>query len=157
MTANHQPYVAARRGCAGTLADKMNDRDKEAAARIEAKYRATVTSENRSLCVTFPGIAERFHLSTEYNEYTISGEAWHEHLPDLTQLETFLDGIFSGAIRIVVKFRGKTPVGHQVQKMRDGRVDVTSRTGSLVPFFWRNKSFKTMEYRTANNGTEPIR
>ena len=136
----------------------MNDRDKEAVARIEAKYRATVTLDKKRLCLQFPGIAEKFYLSTEYNEYTISGgDVWHEHLPDLTQLEAFLDGVFTGAIQIVVKFRGKTPVGHQVQKMKDGKAAVTSWTGSLVPFFWRRKSFKTMEYRTANNGTEPIR
>jgi hypothetical protein len=133
----------------------MNDRDKEAAARLESKYRATVTPGEKRLCLQFPGVAETFYLSTEYNEYTISGaDVWHEHFPDLTQLEAFLDGIFSGTIRVVVKFRGKTHAGHQVQRMKDGKVEVTSWTGSLLPLFWRRKTIKTMEYRTANQASE---
>lgn len=128
----------------------MNDRDKAAIAEIQEKWPVTATPGDNEICLEFSGIPEKFNLSTAHDEFTIFTDTWHEHFADMEQLVSFFDGLFTGKIQIVVKYRGKTPVAHQVQVLEDKRVNVMSRTGGLVSPFWRPKSYRTLRYATAN-------
>jgi hypothetical protein len=127
----------------------MNDRDKEAIARIREKYFVTTSDGKHGICLEFAGVPEKFNLTTANNEFTVFTDEWHEHFADMNQLMDFFDGLFSGTTRIVLKLRGRTVVGHQRQVLRDGKICVMSRTGSLIPLFWLRKTFKTLNYTTA--------
>lgn len=133
----------------------MKDQDKEAIAKIQEKYSVSTSQGKHGICVEFAGVQEKFNLSTANDEFTIFTDEWHEHFADIDQVLIFFDGLFAGTIQIVVKYRGKTPVGHQAQVLKKGQIDVVSRTGSLLSLFWRQKSFKTKKYqRTANKSFE---
>ena len=128
----------------------MNDRDKEAIARIREKYSVTTSDGKNGPCLEFSGVPEKFNLTTANNEFTVFTDEWHEHFADMDQLMDFWDGLFAGRVRIVLKLRGKTVVGHQRQVLKDGKPEVMSWTGSLLPLFWRRKTFKTLGYTAAN-------
>lgn len=132
------------------LQDKMNDRDKAAITRIRQTFSVTATLIEKGICFEFAGIPEKFNLFTEKDEFIVFTDMWHEHFDNIDEVMTFFDGLFTGRIQIEVKFRGKTPVGHQVQLLKDGKVDIMSQTGSIVPLFWRPKSYKTLKFITAN-------
>jgi hypothetical protein len=132
----------------------MNDRDTEAIQRLQRKYAASANQTPKGIHLRFPGVPDSFGLSTAHGEFTLFTSAWHEHFPDLDKLESFLDGLFSGRVEIVVTYRGKTPVAQQIRVREDGGFKVVSWTRSLVPLFWRPKSCKTLTYTTANNSVE---
>jgi hypothetical protein len=125
----------------------MNDQHTEAIKRLQHKYGASSTQTAKGTQLQFPGIPESFELSTANDEFTLFTSAWHEHFPNVEHLEGFLDGLFSGRVEIIVTYRGETPVGHKVRVQRADRAEVVSSTGSLVPLFWRRKSYKTLTYR----------
>jgi hypothetical protein len=124
----------------------MSDRDTDAMERLHQKFGATTTRTSKKIQLDFPGVSESFQLSTSDDELILFAETWHEHFPDIDSLENFLDALFSGRVEIIVTYRGKTPVGHQVRVQRDGREEVVSRTAILVPLFWKPKSHKTFTY-----------
>jgi hypothetical protein len=125
---------------------KMTERDNNAIAAIRRKYRVVANPEKDGVNLEFAGVSEKFSLSTKNDEYTLFADSWHEHFPSLDHLLAFLDGLFSGTIQIVVKYRGKTAVGHQRQVLVEGQMRVVSQMGALVAPFWRQKAFKTLRY-----------
>ncbi len=128
----------------------MDDRDRDAVATLQNRFAVKATPTEKSTTLQFAGVPEKFNLSTKNNEFTIFTDAWHEHFADLSELQAFLDGLFSGRIQILVKYRGRTPVGHSTQVLKDGKVSVVSRTATLLPLFWRPKSYKTLNYTIAD-------
>ena len=130
----------------------MKPEEEKAIVEIKGKYRCSTSSEKKGVGLHFDHVLETFTLVWLNGEFILFTEMWHEHFADVQELMTFLDGLFSGAIQVVVKCRGKSPVGHQVQRIVNGKKQVVSQVGSLVPLFWRKKTLKTMEYRTANQG-----
>jgi hypothetical protein len=134
--------------------NRMSDRDAQAIQRLQQKYAVAVTQTEKGFGLQFPGVSESFELSTAHGEFTVFTADWHEHFPDIMALEGFLDGLFSGTVEIVISYRGKTPVGHQVRVQGDGGARVVSRTGSLIPLFWRTKTHKTLRYTNANKAMQ---
>jgi len=130
----------------------MNDQHTEAMKRLQQKYAASATQTAKGFRLQFPGIPEPFELSTAHGEFTLFTSAWHEHFPDVERLEGFLDGLFCGTVEIIVAYRGETPVGHKVRVQRVEGPEIVSSTGSLVPLFWRPKSYKTLRYQLPTNG-----
>lgn len=133
----------------------MNTAEKDAITAIQKKFPVKVVPVDNRLFLEFEGVPERFILAWANQEFTISTSAWHEHFGDLDQLLDFLDSLFSGRIQIVVKYRGETPVRHQIQVLKDGKVNVISQTGALLPLFWRLKSLETLRYVIPNNAAQP--
>jgi hypothetical protein len=122
---------------------------------LQQKYAASATQTPEGIHLQFPGVSETFGLSTAHDEFTLFTAAWHEHFPDMDELEGFLGGLFSGRVEIVVTYRGKTAVGHKVRVQKDGGMKVMSRTVGLVPLFWRPRSCETLRYTTANKSVQP--
>ncbi|MFZ1218494.1 MAG: hypothetical protein WAO00_04335 [Chthoniobacterales bacterium] len=129
----------------------MNEQDAEITRRLQEKFGATANQTPTGIHLQFPGVSESFELSTAHGEFTLFTATWHEHLADMNDLEGFLECMLSGRMEIVVTYRGSTPVGHQVRVQKDGVTKVMSRTGSLVPLFWRAKSYKTLKYESVSN------
>lgn len=100
------------------------------------------------------GIDEKFQIGISGDEIILFGEAWHEHFEGPNEFQEFLKELFIGSIQIVTKYRGNTPVAHQLQILRDGVPIVISQTGSIFSPFWREKSFKTITYKAANKPLE---
>lgn len=113
---------------------------------LKETYRVTATPSGEDVRLRFEGLSEEFILSSVYDELMLRTDCWHEHFSTANAMFGFLDRLFSGRIRVVVKFRGKTPVGHQIQELTDDGFRVVSWTCAMVPLFWRRKSFRTMKY-----------
>jgi len=134
----------------------MNERNTNAIAAIQEVCPAEATPTKAGIVLKFSGISDKFTLSTENDEFTLFTDEWHEHFPDIEQLKSFWIGIFSGTEKIVIKYRGKTPIAHQRQVLKEGNWIVMSRTGSFVAPFWKPKSYKTIEYKIANQRVHSI-
>lgn len=134
---------------------KSIDEITETLIRLQQEYPVRVTSSGKKeVKFTVDGIEDTFHVSVHSNDCIICTESWHEHVADYYGLNSFLHLLFSGTIRITVKYRGRFPVAHCVRKMHKGKEVVISRTGSLVSPFWKKKSYKTLEYQPAKNALE---
>ena len=127
----------------------------EIVSRLQQKFGATITETPRGLQVRFPDVTERFELSTANDELTLFAESWHEHFSALGALEGFLGALFAGTAEIVVTYRGKTPVGHKVLVREDNGTRIVSRTGILIPLFWKRKSQRTFNYKSPNQALQP--
>lgn len=126
-----------------------------ALAKIKDMYCFSTTSEGNEVHIDVRGLERAFRLSISPKYQMVYTDTWHEHYDDPDDLARFLEGLFSGNIQIVVKFRGKTPVGHQAQIMQDGKPFVTSWIGAIASPFWRRKSYKRFEYNAAKGHSEP--
>lgn len=133
----------------------MTPEEQTAAEEIGRKFRLTTTPEKKGIGLKFDGIAEKFTLLWLNDEFILFTAAWHEHFGCVSEIAEFFGGLFSGTVQIVVKYRGKTPVGHQVQVIENGETQVVSRVGSLFPLFWRKKTFKRIEYRLSTTPPSP--
>jgi hypothetical protein len=139
------------RDCASMRIKEQKIKDIDVIEKIKSAFPVKVTTE-KGIMIEFEGVEEKFNLDTAHDEFTIYTDTWHYHFADMDMLLTFFKDIFAGTLQIVVKFRGKTPVAHQVQLVKDGKVYVVSQTGILIPLFWRKKSYKTLNYKiTAND------
>jgi hypothetical protein len=118
----------------------------EVAARLREKYGATIRESARPMQIEFPDIPHAFELSAD-DELTLFTDSWHEHFDTMKSLEAFLDHLFAGRLEVIVTYRGSTPVAHRIVGYRDGETHVLSRTGILLPLFWRRKSQRTLTYR----------
>jgi hypothetical protein len=127
----------------------------EVAARLREKYSATVREAAPAMKLEFPGIPHAFELSAD-DELTLFTDSWHEHFDSMESLEAFLDDLFTGALQVIVTYRGSRPVAHRVVAQRDGKSRVVSRTGVLVPLFWRRKSLRTLTYARSSNQTSEV-
>ena len=123
----------------------------EVAVRLREKYNAIIRETDRGLQCEFPGVSQAFELSTANDELTLFTEAWHEHCDSMEDLEGFLDRLFDGTLEITVTYRGTTPVAHRVVARRGDETRVMSRSGALVPLFWRRKSQQTFTYAKSPN------
>jgi hypothetical protein len=130
----------------------MMDKVKEAIAKLKQDYPITETSAGGEIELKVEGVQETFRLATFRHECILFADAWHEHFDTADDLAEFLDGLFTGRVQIVVKYRGKTPVAHKVRLLHEGKIHFVSWTGSLISLFlfWRKKSYKTLDYRRAD-------
>jgi hypothetical protein len=135
----------------------MMHKVKEAITRLKQNYPITVKSFRDEIELHVAGVQETFHLSVSRRECILFVDAWHEHFDTVDDLVGFLEGLFTGHMQIVVKYRGKTPVAHRVRVVHDGKDHVVSWTGSLLCLFlfWRKKSYKTLDYKPADDGPKP--
>lgn len=129
----------------------MIDKVKDAIADLKEEYPITMMSVGDEIQLKIEGVQDTFVLSVSRHECILFTDVWHEHFDTADDLAEFLDGLFTGRIQIVVKYRGQTPVAHKVQVLHGGKVNTVSWTGSLVSPFWRKKSYKTLEYRPAKH------
>jgi hypothetical protein len=135
----------------------MIDRIKKLLSRLKDKYPITDIWSGEQGEFKLDGVEDTFYLHVSPDHCFLSTNSWHEHFRDQWgvpfgldgpySLEEFLDGLFTGNIQIMVKYRGKTPIGHQVAFVRNGRIEVIHQTAILLPLFWRKKWFKKLEYK----------
>jgi hypothetical protein len=129
----------------------------ETIVRLKQKYPIADTAVGNEIELKIEGVQDTFHLSVSRHECILFANVWHEHFRTADHLAQFLDGLLTGRTRIVVKYRGRTAVAHQVQLIQDGKVKVVSWTASLISIFlfWRNKSYKTLDYRPVGARLKP--
>ena len=130
----------------------MNDRNIKAISAIKGAFSVKATPSAKGTTLEFKGTADVFTLSTENDEYTIFTRDWHAHFPDIEQLSSFLTALFTGTAKIIIKYRGKCAVAHQIQILKDGQWIVMSQTGSLISPFWKPKSYKTIGFENCQQG-----
>jgi hypothetical protein len=123
----------------------------EVATRLREKYDAIVRETDRGMQCEFPGVLQTFELSSANDELTLFAEAWHEHFDSMEDLEGFLHRLFDGTLQITVTYKGTTPVAHRVVARRGDETRVLSRSGVLMPLFWRRKSQRTFTYEKSPN------
>jgi len=122
-------------------------------ARIQEKYFVTISSEGDFIHLDIKGVKETFRLTVSKKERILFSDAWHMHFDDPPfTIESLLEGLFSGTVHIIVKFRGDKPVGQRVKVIQDKEPSYISWTSAsaLVSPFWRSKSYKTFTYEAAN-------
>jgi hypothetical protein len=127
----------------------MNDAIRYSLSELQKEYDIDIEQDGNVLKLTMKSIDETLSLSDKNSEYTVFTSAWHEHFDEIGQLESFLRALLSGGIVVVVKYRGKQPVAHQAQMIKDGHTQVVSQAASLISPFWRARSFKTFRYECA--------
>jgi len=86
------------------------------------------------------------------DEFIVFAEEWHEHFDGAEEVLTFVRGLLSGTIEVAVKFRGPTPVGHQVHALEGGVRRVVSASGCLLSPFWRKKTIRILRYASPEAG-----
>ena len=79
-------------------------------------------------------------ISIDPGEYTVYFEGWHQHFdsPD-EALDWFAMGLISGTCRLVVIYRGDTPVSFTLEVREEERWTSHSTTGLIFRPFWRRK------------------
>ena len=117
-----------------------------AVARIAERHGVEAERVADGLEIVLAGSAERLTVLVHEDACLCRADEWHVHLHDADALADFLNRLFAGDVQIVVKYRGETPVAHQVQVTEAGRVRVVSQTRLLITPFWRRKSFRTLRY-----------
>ena len=122
----------------------------EVAARLRKKYGATVREVGRTMQLEFPDVPHAFELSAD-DELTLFTDSWHEHFDSMESFEAFLGGLFAGRLQVIVTYRGTRPVAHKVVAHRGDDTRVLSRTGVLIPLFWKRKSQRTLSYAKSPN------
>jgi hypothetical protein len=115
----------------------------EVAARLRDKFNATVRETGPTMELEFSGVPHAFELAAD-DELTLFTDSWHEHFDSVESLEAFLDGLFAGRLQVIVTYRGGIPVAHKVVAYRNGETRVLSRSGVLVPLFWKRRSRRTL-------------
>ena len=121
-------------------------------ARIQEKYAVTTCSEGDLIHLDVDGLKKKFRLSISKKERILFADCWHLHFDDPPcTLKAVLEGLFSGTIQIVVKFRGNTPVAQRTKVIQDDGPRCISWTSSLVSPFWRPKSYKTFTYEASKH------
>ena len=123
--------------------------------KIKDKYQIDLNERDNEIELLTVGKDKKFTVSYSHGEYTVYSDKWHEHFEDLEELEKFIDGLLAGNIQIAIKYRGQTPVGHQVQIIKDRKKHVISQTGSLFSAFWKKNSIEYINYSTANKTINP--
>ncbi|MHC4521039.1 MAG: hypothetical protein ACYTAS_20800, partial [Planctomycetota bacterium] len=110
-----------------------NDDILSALAKMKEKYSLTTRDEGDRIHLHVTGIREDFRLTVSMQDRVLVGDTWHIHLdkPPGTTLESLLEGLFSGAIHIVVKYRGDKPVGQRVKVVQEKGPSYVSWTGAL--------------------------
>lgn len=127
----------------------------ETLTRLQREYPISVTSSGKKrMEFSVDGITDEFWVSVNSGDCIVGANAWHEHVGDAEGLEDFLHLLFTGTIQIEVTYRGNTAVGHHVRRLKDGKEETMTRTGSLISPFWKRKSYKKLDYRPANIGSE---
>ena len=98
----------------------MIDKIKELLSRLKDKYPITDTWSGQQGELKMDGVDDTFYIHVSPDHCILSTNSWHEHFRDQWgvpygldgpyNLEEFLDGLFTGTIQIMVKYRGKTPL-----------------------------------------------
>jgi hypothetical protein len=117
--------------------------------RIESIFPIQASVEPKEISLKIQGIDEKLHLAIN-DEITIYTDNWHEHIATVDELIRFLDGLLSGNVKVVVKYRGTVPVGQRII----GPGKARSRTWNLFSPFWRPKKYKELNYVPANRGVK---
>lgn len=152
------PFILVLKSRSEDISDSknMNDEIIEALNRLKEKYPITVKPSEKEVVFKVEGVDETFQVDDSHGEYTLFTNTWHEHFENSTVLEKFIDGLFSGNIRIKVKFRGEKPLSHKVGVFRDGHIEVVSLTSSFAFPFWRKKTYKELDYRVTSAREKPL-
>jgi hypothetical protein len=122
-------------------------------AELKRRYPVQDVRRDDDIVLRAEGVDEEFVVAEDGDGWALFGDTWHEHFESAEELGGFLVALFRGQARIVAKFRGRTAVGHRVEVIQDGRGRTVSRTGLLLPLFWRRKSYRTMDYTVAARGS----
>jgi hypothetical protein len=141
----------------------MIDHIKHILSGLKSKYPITDTWSGEKGEFKVSGIDDTFYFDFLSNDHCIlfNKDSWHEHFIERLgepygrgghfSLEDFLDGLFSGAIRVKVKYRGNTPVAHQVGVLRDGRIETIRWTKMLRwKSLFQKRWYKELDYNLAN-------
>lgn len=116
--------------------------------RLKQDYPVNIVSSGaKEIQFAVAGIQELFKVSIISGDCIVATDAWHEHVGDADGLNNFLRLLFTGAIQIEVKYRGKIPVAHCVWKVQDGKKKFIASTSSLISPFWKKKSYRRLGYK----------
>lgn len=131
---------------AGLDTNKENKEIINCMAKLQENYAINFEQDgNKFIKVKTKTIGAELNIA-EYHDYVVFTDEWIEHFDKLSEMESFLRLLFSGHAVIIIKYRGQTPVSHDVQITKDGHTEVLSRIGRLFSPFWRKQSHKTLNY-----------
>jgi hypothetical protein len=141
----------------------MTDHVKHILSGLKTKYPITDTWSGEKGEFKVSGIDDTFYIDfLSCDHCSLSNYySWHEHFIERLgepyargghfSLEEFLDGLFAGVIQIKVKYRGNTPVAHQVRGLRGGRIETIRWTKLLrLESFFKKRWYKELEYNITN-------
>ena len=159
-----------RREKEGWAEETMIDQVKEMLSRLKEKYPITDTWSGEKGEFKVSGIDDTFYVDFLSRDHCTlhNNHSWHEHFIEWGgepygrgghySLEDFLDGLFTGFIQIRVKYRGNTPVGHEVGFVGEGGFEGIRHTSILrLKSFFKSAWFKKLEYKLDNKQLEGTR